>query len=263
MKKIVKGEEPSLLERYRTVSPNNDWTHCQQSKSRKRQIQEHLRSDQGNLCAYCEVDLLRTPGVTNNADCDVRDDFRVEHFHPKSDTSTGHNWSLDWQNLLACCHGGSYRGVADAANRFTAPDTSCDVPKGDKNLDGLILNPLTDIPAFPPLFTFVRSTGEIKVHKENCTSANVAIEKAQRTIDELHLDADRLKTLRRATLNALHSQMGNKLAAKMSIDDALASLAKATLRKNAQGEWPQFFSSIRSYLGSAAETHLRNIGYDG
>ncbi|MGO3408549.1 hypothetical protein [Marinomonas sp.] len=72
------------------------------------------------------------------------------------DNTPSRNWHLDWQNLLGCCHGGSQRNVVDASQRFTSPESSCDVPKGEKNLDDVILNPL-HIPAFPKFFTSIRS----------------------------------------------------------------------------------------------------------
>lgn len=135
MKRVLKGAEPPLLLAYRQKSPQNTWEQFCKSDARKNEIQQQLKADQGGLCAYCEINLLDAAG-TDKAD------FRVEHFHPKSDTSSGMNWHLHWPNLLGCCHGGSRSDVVDASKRATTPDHSCDVPKKDKNLTGVILNPL-------------------------------------------------------------------------------------------------------------------------
>lgn len=255
MKKVTKGIEPTLLENYRTAKPIDTWEQFKRSKSRREETQNQLIADQGGLCAYCEVDLLLSTGNDEA-------DFRVEHFHPKSDQTTAHNWHLDWQNLLGCCHGGSQKGIVDASNRSTSPDHSCDVPKGNKNLDDVILNPL-HLPAFPRLFSCSRANGRLSVESVNCENANISVEKAQRTIDELHLDAERLRRLRKAVLDQLNGQMQSLVARGFSIGDARTKLADMILKKNAVGHWPKFFTSIRSYLGNEAEKHLRNNHYLG
>jgi uncharacterized protein (TIGR02646 family) len=151
MKNIVKGKEPSVLQQYATRNPGHSWSQFRKDRARCLSVQQQLLSDQGGLCAYCEIDLK---GASGNAQADLR----VEHFHPKSDTLAAHNWHLDWQNLLAVCHGGSRQDIVDAAERYTSPDHSCDVPKADHDWDVQILNPLL-LPAFPSLFRYDRSTG--------------------------------------------------------------------------------------------------------
>lgn len=91
MKNIVKGQEPHLLANYVQANSTNTWEQCVRSPTRRDAIQKEIRLNQGGLCAYCEIDL-------KPADANGHADFRVEHFHPKSDTTT-HNWHLDWQNL--------------------------------------------------------------------------------------------------------------------------------------------------------------------
>lgn len=214
--------------------------------------------DQGGLCAYCEIDLA--PAI-NGSEADLR----VEHFHPKSDTSGSVNWALRWSNLLACCHGGSRPDVVDAASRYgrTKSDHSCDVPKAVKDLDGVILNPLTDIPASPALFAFQRAGGAISVDTSRCSAAGVPHIKAQATIDELGLNVPRLQRLREATLVQINQHLQTLITGGLPMDQARSEVAAALLRKNSNGHWPRFFSAIRSYLGRAAENQLTSIGYDG
>lgn len=263
MKRVVKGVEPSILLRFRTKNSSRNWDQFKRYSAAYRAISpshydplaDQLKLDQGGLCGYCEINLIEK-------DSSGGADFRVEHFHPKSDTSTRHNWHLDWNNLLGCCHGGSQRDVAGGGNRFTSPDNSCDVPKGDKNLDAIILNPL-HIPAFPRLFDCIRITGKLSVNSVNCQLANVSETQAANTISELKLDAPRLNKFRKQVLDKINDELRNSVAQGLSIGQARMRLAQVYLCKNTNMHWPAFFTSIRCYLGVEAEQHLRNIGFNG
>ncbi len=255
MKKVLKSAEPLKLQTYRHNNVMGTWDQYKSGDSRKVAVTDTLKSDQAGICAYCEIKLLPK-------DQSGEADFRVEHFHPKSDNTTAHNWHLDWQNLLGCCHGGSQKNVVDGANRFTKGDYSCDVPKGNEVLDGIILNPLY-LPAFPPLFVVERSTGCLKVHVKNCQMAGVSNLKAAATISELRLDSARLNRFRTTILDELNNQMTQLTSTGMSVEEALIKLAKIFLSKDTQHHWPAFFTTIRSYLGTGAETHLHKINYSG
>lgn len=255
MKKVLKGTEPPLLNHYRHSNPTGTWDNFKSSKARKRQLKQQIITDQGGLCAYCEIDL-KGPDQHGN------DNYRVEHYHPKSDVTAKHNWALDWQNLLGCCHGGSRPDVTDAIHRYTSPDHSCDVPKEGQDLDAVILNP-HQIPAFPPIFKFDRATGKPAVDVSNCATAGLDPSKAQATIDELRLDAKRLNDLRRPVLNKLNGDVNSLVQQGLSVGEARDRLAAIYLQKNSQQHWPAFFSTIRNYLGTAAEKQLRSISYNG
>lgn len=241
MKGIIKGEAPPLLTTYRDDHPDGKWESCSRGKARRKQIQQYLLRDQGGLCAYCEIDLKPT-------DDDGLADLRVEHFHPKSDDTTAHNWHLDWQNLLACCHGGSNSNVTDSSNRATSPDHSCDVPKADNNWDDLILNPL-EITSTNPLFNYSRATGQISVSN----NAGEAATKAQNSIDLLRLDANRLKRLRKAELDRVNDQLRVLLGGDMELSQASALLAKVLIKKDVNGNLPKFVSALRYYLRAVAQ----------
>ena len=254
MKKVIKSNEPNGLRVWRTRNPNSHWNAFKKDKPALTEVQGSIKSDQAGLCAYCEIDLKPASSGTQA-------DFRVEHFHPKSDGSTSHNWHLDWPNLLACCHGGSQKNVVDTAIRYSSPDHSCDVPKGNRNLDDVILNPLL-LPV-ELLFKFNRSDGSIVVNQANCQAAGVNPNKAQATIDELKLDAIRLRRLRKAKMNRLNTQLKMEVDTGLSLDQARIKLARAHLKKNSDNHWPSFFSAIRSYLGNGAERQLQTINYNG
>lgn len=255
MKKINKSPEPAGLSGWRERNKKSHWNGFKKDKRAYQEVQARVKSDQGGLCAYCEIDLrAKTDGTL--------DDFRIEHFHPKSDDSSDHNWHLDWQNLLGCYHGGSQRNVVDASTRFSSPDHSCDVPKENKNLDNVILNPLY-IPASPSLFKFKRSDGSIHVNEDTCQAAGIDINKAKVTIDELHLSTNRLNQLRRSKLNALVDQFRGLVEQGLTQEQARSRLARAHLKKNDDNNWPAFFSAIRDYLGQSSEAQLQKIEYNG
>jgi len=261
MKKIKKsGNPPARLSEYLLVNPNNEW---RQFKGNDRdgdaQIKSSITQDQRGLCAYCEIDLA--PG--RNAGLD---DFRVEHFHPKKPHAPPPNHSLDWSNMLGVCTGGNAKDVA-IRERFTpAPDHSCDVPKGNHNWTGLILNPLVDIPAFPNLFRYHDATGEMFVDETNCPLP--LLEKAANSIEKLRLSlpADgksRLNRFRVATLNGLRERLLISESAGLTVAEALEEMAEEFFSDDVTKPWPAFFSCVRWYFGQAAEERLRLINYDG
>ncbi len=260
MKNFQKGEEPESLKNFRINHPDGTWDtkgtpRFRSSNARYQSVIKQLKLDQSNLCAYCEIDLLEDPNPDS-------EDKRVEHFHPKSDTSGSHNWALDWNNLLATCHGGQVSQVADE-DRYTFPDVSCDIPKANKILDDVILNPL-DLPPFPLIFEFGTDDGSILVDQEACRQASIDPIKAQNTIDELHLDAGRLQKFRQALLDDLKDRL-LMLIAEHGLDDseAKALLAEDLLVKDDNNHWPAFFSTIRFYLLPESDLFLESSGYQG
>ncbi|ESS67029.1 hypothetical protein MGMO_173c00080 [Methyloglobulus morosus KoM1] len=261
MKTCLKGKIPNLLTQYQSNNPDANWeqfkNECQQGY---RDVQSQLRQDQGNLCCYCEIETRQAFGIG-------KDDFRVEHFHPKSDivkSGASRNWGLDWRNMLGCCHGGSERYVTDAQERYISINAQrhSDTLKGEFILDDEILNPLT-IPPFPILFKANRRDGSFSVLEDNCRNADVSIDKANGCLaaDKLNLNSEKLKELRKKAMDALNEQIQEEVSRGLSIEQAMSNVTKAQLRKNAQQYWPAFFTTIRSYLG--AENFLQSIQYSG
>ena len=80
MKRVYKcKEEPEGLKRYRTNYPWESWEHFRRRARRGYQVvKQQILHDQHGLCAYCEISikLAEEEGEV--------DDFRVEHFYPKS-----------------------------------------------------------------------------------------------------------------------------------------------------------------------------------
>lgn len=245
---------PKKLAAFIANSPTADWDQFKGKKGRYKELVQQLRVDQHNLCAYCEIDLLESTDNTTVGD------FRVDHFHPKSPHQPPPNWALDWGNLLATCHGGSQKEVTGADEehaRFTAPDVCCDVPKKDHDWTTKILNPLTDIPAFPCLFEYAESSGEITVDEASCPPELRT--KAQTSIDLLRLDAPRLRRWRKEIMEALSDQIAALMQNGTDIDAARQAVAQAVFAD----QFPRFFTCVRWYLGMAAEAELKRLAYQG
>ncbi|WP_167459631.1 retron Ec78 anti-phage system effector HNH endonuclease PtuB [Rahnella variigena] len=180
-------------------------------------IYDEIYTDQKGICAYCEITLKwPTDAFTN--------DFRVEHFHPENcGDDNRHNYSLDWNNLLGCCHGGTQQTARSYSNKsFGKHNHSCDAPKANKILDDVILNPLLDLPVDKTFFSF-NEDGNISV-STNCPE-NMR-NKAQSTINELNLDCDRLCEFRKTIIDKLREEIESEVN---DVEDADA-LERITLQ---------------------------------
>lgn len=269
MKCISKGPEPEELTHYRANCPHSAWDEMKNDaafdgRSAYQKIKQTTLDHQGGLCGYCE---------TRIADYDLAQ--QVEHFHPKSDTGAGHNWALDWNNLLAVCNGGSNPALAPVLYREPLPDNlSCDqyknhvINKGDlpEACEGHLLNPL-QLAAFPNLFSVHLGTGELRPDPETCASApdldpnhcggTEAL--VANTIRVLNLNCDRLCQSRLAVIHDIERNIKQLRQRGVPAHDALPALA----RRYFQWRWGPFFTVIRVRLGAVAEQHLKAIGYQG
>ena len=261
MKACLKGKAPALLDAYYSANTQASWgefkSECQQGY---KDVQNQLQQDQGNLCCYCEINTKHGAGIG-------KDDFRVEHFHPKSDNNQSeYNYALAWENMLGCCHGGSEMYVTDRVTRYISNhlERHSDVLKGESKWADEILNPLK-IPAFPILFKANFRDGSIEVNEANCHEAGVDIAKANGCLrpDKLNLNSPQLKFRRKAILDALNKQLEEQLVAGNRIDNVINMLVESELKKNDKQHWPSFFTTIRSYFGNSAEEYLASINYIG
>ena len=259
MKKIVKGIEPDVLQEFRDQNPYSDWKtgfKRNAGKYANSQIRETLIHEQKGLCVYCEIDLKDGKGMALH-------DFRVEHFFPENPKPAdrkddGINYALHWPNMFGCCTGGNSRDVVDPNERYSNPDYNCDVPKSNHNWTQELLNPLTDIPAFPPLFSF-NEEGHMSISQE-CSSTARA--KAQHTISLLNLDSVKLRRFREAIIQKLREQI-SYISPDALTPETLGELARSHLIPDQYGVISAFFSTIRWYLGPMAEEVLVQAGYDG
>ncbi|MDD7380056.1 MAG: hypothetical protein PUG39_02275, partial [Succiniclasticum sp.] len=82
MKRVRKSAEiPERLFSYTQLHPHDTWDKFHhRDRNGYKQVKQQLIKDQYGLCAYCEISIR----LTDNED--LVDDFRVEHFHPKTGT---------------------------------------------------------------------------------------------------------------------------------------------------------------------------------
>lgn len=243
MRRIKKGPVPLRLAGLLINNPHATWGAVRKGKLRYAEIKSHLFSDQQSLCAYCEIRMIMDAGGGGSSD------FRVEHFHPKSPHTSPPNYAAMWQNMLGCCHGGSQSSVT-APGRFTAPDLSCDALKADKNLVGVILNPITDIGDGDCIFNF-SVDGSIAVL--DALSPGVSV-KAEETIRYLGLNSSRLQRLRREVIEAIFDAISD-------LTDVGVELEQACEVAFPDDYAPEFYSCIRSVLSPAAEKRLGALNY--
>ncbi len=257
MKRVFKRrQEPALLAAYRDRHPQEIWENFRRRCHRGyAQVKQAILEDQCGLCAYCEI------GIKQARHDNEVDDFRVEHFYPKGyGNNAGHNYHLDWQNMLGVCHGGSQPGVPDADWRFSSSkrDRSCDVPKGGREITASILNPL-ELPAEVRLFRYAEHTGGMAVDLESCPK-NLQ-DRAANTIKELNLNAPRLMRMRLVVINELRKELEGMLLAGVGFEQAMGTLAQSLLAPDDEGRRVPFFTVVRWYLGASAEKFLAGTHY--
>ena len=262
MKRVQKSCEPSKLIDFKNRMPNATWATLRSNKRHEgkrayKQIKKNVLSDQGNICAYCECKLnINTPNLC-----------RVEHFHPKSDTATIHNWALDWNNMLGVCVGGEQSGAQLPAN------LSCDsyknylIQKGilQENCDGWILNPL-QIQKSCSLFSFDSNSCMITPNLSTCAQTTIIGNKyattenlVSETIKALNLNCSRLIDDRRKVVAHVKSLKKAKREANIPPQLAMLEIAMQFFKTR----WPAYFTTIRCLLGQSAEDHLQSIAYQG
>ena len=250
MKRVCKGIAPQTLSDYAAANPQGTWEQMRdESNQAVNDCQNQAMRDQGNLCAYCEQ-RISLDGSRRR---------QIEHFHPKSDKSETHNWELDWNNMLAVCDGGK----GDKENYQLPQNLSCDARKLDYK--GYLLNPL-EIPAYPNLFALDKSNGHLKANEVNCAAVEISgneyattSELVNYTIEILNLNCDRLVERRlQLVWNIEHN-------IKTIRDKGFSpSALPAKLIPRYFGyKWPEFFTTLRFCLGTAAEEYLKSIDYCG
>lgn len=256
LKKCVKSlPEPECLSQFRQANPAGTWDEFRdhQQGGAYQTVRDATRTDQGGLCAYCEIDL----NPSNE---------QIAHFHPKSDKGGPRNWALEWTNLWLTCKGGSPKEISDR-RCFLPPvrdNLSCDAVQGSAVLDGVVLTP-HEVPAFPRLFRYQQLPDRIEIHADEvaCRSAGINTEKVEQTIEKFNLNCARLSMARLALLRQLEQAVKQLQMASVDPRVGLAALARRHLGRHADGHWPPFFTLVRWRFRESAEAYLHSIHYDG
>ncbi len=270
MKRVLKGNEPASLQKFRLAQPQATWDQLKNDPLNGgplayADIRLEANLSQGGLCAYCEIDIRDNDPLKS----------RVEHYHAKSHTGTLTNWALHWPNMLAVCAGGSYRfGDPPHTLEPLENNLSCDAHKdrliqGGKLPEacaGWVLDPLL-LQATPSLFAINKTSGALRANDAACATApswpnnQHADVKAlvEHTIEVLNLNCVRLCIARLSIIHDIERNKKRQRQAGQSAQQGLGLLAKYYLRK----PWPGFFTTICLCLGVAADSHLQQINYQG
>lgn len=258
MKKIKKSLHPNPLTQFAKQNPTANWDDFRNNARQSYDdLKQQMLNEQGRLCAYCEKK------ISDNASKQ-----RVEHFHNKSDTSTEHNWALDWNNVLLVCFGGSSQ---EDTKQYKPNHLSCDAHKEQvKDLpaacEGYFLNP-TQIQTIACLFIFDKATRKLVVNREECLQlANDNLPNrynmdwyilAEKTIEILNLNCPRLCNDRNEVLKFYNQRIAHYR--KQNDRKGPEKLAYFIFSQR----FPEFFTTWRSLLGKHAENYLQSTRYDG
>lgn len=221
-----------------------DWGFFRDSSAYK-DAKAALKTNQSDLCAYCEVRLSADNGKV-----------RIEHFHPKSDADVSHNWMLDWQNIIVVCFGEWDTCDTHKAHVQEGRIVVEGVPKG-MEFEGYILNPY-DMP-HECLFAFEADTGKLKPNSITCERVPVAGNKhksvqdlVRATIDVLNLNAPRLCQWRK-DVNREYENLRKELRQKVKNRHLRECIAE---RWFDGGRVLQFYTTRRILLGVYAERRI-------
>ena len=264
MKKVNKSSSPTELTAFLRANSQASWNHFKShGRTAYQQTKKTLLADQGGLCAYCEKKLDNLPIHLQ----------RVEHFHPKSDTSDPNkNWNLEWQNLLAVCTGGSQISDTDHRQHPLPDNLSCDAYKDtcitanklNVDCEGYVLNPL-ELNSTLCFFSFDKATGELRPNEQFCQTVNFTgtnnyanfYELLTKTIQFLNLNCQRLCDDRLVVLKHYNQE----IAKARRIGDKL--IHRKIASRWFSETWPSFFTTRRILLGDHAEIVLTKQNYNG
>ncbi len=261
MKKIFKNQlEPRELLNFREGNPNGNWDQLKDNRDVYSSCKNQIFIDQFYLCAYCECKIIVSDPLTT----------RIEHFHPKSDsTDLTKNWALVWDNLIGVCNGGDRPGLSN----YEAPlpqNLSCDAHKAhmdnlgklEKNCEGWILNPIY-LMNFPCVFKINFENGCLSANESVCGTLNfqenrfkTAKELVENTIIVLNLNCDRLVKKRVVVLREIERNIKKWRTSNQNVSQNLVSLYFGY-------QWRPFFTTIRLRLGNFAEEYLKSINFQG
>ena len=243
------------------MNPREDWRSFASYNAGLdcKRLRNEIFDTQGGLCAYCETDGTKKSDLER----------RVEHFHPKSDTTAGgKNWHLDWENIFGVCKGGEQ---SDKSLHPLPRNLSCDAYKNHATLsdqalmnpEGHILNPLI-IPVFPCLFLLDKGTGELLANEDACMDVLIEGNKFDSThelvlstIRILNLNCDRLMEQRRLVVKQYNIEVAK--GRKRNDKDIHNTISERWFGYR----WPSFFTTRLILLGGASERYLTRILYTG
>lgn len=238
-----KGDIPDVLRKLCRNNPEcRDWNSFRDNQHESYiALKKAIFAQQSYLCAYCEC----------NIDSTRPDEQRIEHFHPKSDTASSHNWAFDWNNLLGVCLGGT-KQESDISPH-------CDAAKEkDVNArEGRILNPLTMPESC--VFELDRKNGYLIPNESFCRTQSIpdnpfhtTEELIKNTIDVLNLNCTALANIRKKIILEYDKKRHFLQSSHKTKESVRTTIARQWFKKPLQ-----FYTTRRILLGRYAEEIIR------
>lgn len=233
MHRIDRPTEPHQMRVYREANrESRDWE-AFRGTAAYGVVKDELIANQHGICAYCETRL--------SAD---RAKVRIEHFHPKSDVSDPHNWTLDWRNLMAVCMGGA--NVPDKSSAYG--ELHCDANKGSD------LTPILNPYEMPTELLFdLTERNELVPDVHACARVGVAgaagrstRELVENTIRVLNLNCRELRGVRFALRRAYENERR-----RLRNDPSTHRSIRQIISENwfAEGRQPSLWTTRKLLLG--------------
>ena len=233
---------PGLADYLACVEDDTDWTEFRShdSGASYSELRDVLTEHQHGLCAYCEIAL----GDRHR---------QVEHVIPRSDVRLGKAKALDIANMVASCMDGTLevRSANEDEALYREPvarNMSCGQAKGERH-DECFIDPRM-LPAAPPL-TRVSGSGYIAVDEVACRNAGVPLERMERTIDTLNLNADRLRLARERLWTNLVEVSG-----EFKDEEEMDAWVRSAMQLDESGFLAPFFTTTRCYFAPLSERIL-------
>lgn len=236
------------------------WAKFRKKKTAYKELKEALIKKQQGLCAYCELSLVDAQGLS------IIDHQQIEHIRPKS---LFPNETLDWENLIVCCLGGTnpQAGTILGASYYTPLPQRQNETCGQRKENLLIpqgCDPRTFTLNASPV-CIVTSDGRLEVDDAACQAQGINEQDLEELINNtLNLNCTRLVLAR-------HKHYGD-MTAIWELDNELVQYTRLTpaqrtqrallmvaglLQPDAHGNLMRFWSTTRSVLEPLATQWLQ------
>ncbi|MGB5963512.1 MAG: retron system putative HNH endonuclease [Coleofasciculaceae cyanobacterium] len=220
MRYIRKGNEPESFTAWKKRQNNRGnsltWRAFRRRVAVKNDVYDALLREQGYICCYCGMQI-------------TRDTSHIEHFKPRSIYP---QLALDYNNLLASCKGEN-EDSKESEEEHRVP-VHCGHKKNDWYDDQLMVSPL-DVNC-ANFFRYAAS-GEILPTDEQDLQ-----EAAQKTIEKLGLDIEKLRLIRSGAID------GALLAIEGLTDEKRKKFAQDYAQPDANGQYEEFCFVIAYFL---------------
>lgn len=226
MRKIIKGQEPEELRRWKDDEVPQNLTYANMPSAAKAGVKRQMLAEQGYLCAYT-MQRIPTP-----------DDCQIEHVVPQKQPNQAPHMDIEYSNLLACVPSNTpgHRPLIDS------------FPYGASKKGGTLVHENNFV---SPLQEDVER--RFQYAADGSVSHTGTDAAAENTIKILCLDHEQLVDLRKAAIEERVLDVDTGLSAHEAED-----LSRTIMTANAAGRIPEFCLAI-SQAAIWYATRMREI----